>query len=120
MGLGAYSAEKQPGFDGKARALVSVEARDVMPGVHFGIVSDVDVNPAQYHPLGGKHPTTWNSATQNHDDTGARLGPPHLKSVILCVDNDKEAVDVFVANSVDRVLLDYHMPGMNGAPQQVI
>jgi len=88
--------------------------------VHFGIVSDVDVNPAQYHPLGGKHPTTWNSATQNHDDTGARLGPPHLKSVILCVDNDKEAVDVFVANSVDRVLLDYHMPGMNGAPQQVI
>jgi len=46
MGLGAYSAEKQPGFDGKARALVSVEARDVMPGVHFGIVSDVDVNPS--------------------------------------------------------------------------
>jgi len=34
---------------------------------------------------------------------------------VLTATNGKEAVQVFASNSVDLVLLDYHMPEMNGA-----
>ena len=33
---------------------------------------------------------------------------------VLTATDGKEAVEVFVSNSVDLVLLDYHMPEMNG------
>jgi CheY-like chemotaxis protein len=33
---------------------------------------------------------------------------------VLTATNGKEAVQAFVSNSIDLVLLDYHMPGMNG------
>jgi len=33
---------------------------------------------------------------------------------VLTATNGEEAVEAFVSNSVDLVLLDYHMPGMNG------
>lgn len=34
---------------------------------------------------------------------------------VLTATNGKEAVQVFVSNSIDLVLLDYHLPEMNGA-----
>lgn len=34
---------------------------------------------------------------------------------VLTATNGKEAVEAFVKNSIDLVLLDYHMPEMNGA-----
>ena len=112
----------------------------MMTGMDFGTAADAE-NSSQNHSSEGKIPDRpENSTTERHDDSGGSVGTEGSlrKPVILCVDdtpsilegqkmlleangyrvltatNGKEAVRDFVENSVDLVLLDYHMPEMNG------
>jgi CheY-like chemotaxis protein len=53
------------------------------------------------------------------DDTpslleGQKLLLEENRYQVLIASNGLDAVKAFVSNSVDLVLLDYHMPGMNG------
>jgi len=108
--------------------------------MHFGVAGDAEVNSRQNQFPESEYPTALKNAAERHDDSSSYLGTqPDLKTpVILCVDdtpsvlegqrmlleengfrvlaatNGKEAVQAFVTNSVDLVLLDYHMPGMDG------
>jgi CheY-like chemotaxis protein len=127
-------------FDGKDCALGRNEANGVMTTVHSRVADGAEENSRQNHFPECKYLTARNNATETHDDSSGRVGTEGSlrKPVILCVDdtpsilegqkilleengyraltatNGKEALRVFVENSVDLVLLDYHMPVMNG------